>query len=122
MIQNYNAVNEEEAIKYLSKEIGMDHKEIKKLIKKDPMSHIDLVKHGIRKRVEIIGHSGFNIPYGYNYNDGMLIIKSKESGRIKNIYSCYLEGKSMGEISKMLNSNKVTTKKGGDEIHRNNED
>ncbi len=59
------------------------------------------------------GVLGFNIPYGYNYSDGNLIINEEESITIKNIYSWYKDGKSMGEIAKMLNYTKVPTKKGG---------
>jgi len=59
------------------------------------------------------GVLGFNIPYGYNYSDGKLIINEDEARIIKNIYSRYRNGKSMGEIAKMLNSIKIPTKKGG---------
>jgi len=59
------------------------------------------------------GVLGFNIPYGYNYTDGELIINELEAGIIKNIYSEYKKGRSMGEIAKMLNSTKIPTKKGG---------
>jgi len=59
------------------------------------------------------GVLGFNIPYGYNYYNGKLIVNDDEAIIIKNIYSYYIEGKSMGEIAKMLNSTKIPTKKGG---------
>ena len=59
------------------------------------------------------GVLGFNIPYGYNYSDGNLIINEEEASIIKKIYSWYKDGKSMGEIAKMLNMAKVPTKKGG---------
>jgi len=59
------------------------------------------------------GMLGFNIPYGYDYINGELIINKTESKIVQNIYSWYLKGKSMGEIVKMLNSTKIPTKKGG---------
>jgi len=59
------------------------------------------------------GVLGFNIPYGYNYIDGKLEINPDEAKIIKDIYSRYIKGKSMGEIAKMLNSTKTPTKKGG---------
>ena len=59
------------------------------------------------------GVLGFNIPYGYEYSDGNLIIDDEESLIIKKIYSWYKEGNSMGKITKMLNSTKTPTKKGG---------
>jgi len=59
------------------------------------------------------GVLGFNIPYGYNYNDGILQINQEEAMVVKDIYSKYKEGKSMGEIAKMLQNSKIPTKKGG---------
>ncbi|KYK25152.1 site-specific recombinase [Thermoplasmatales archaeon SM1-50] len=59
------------------------------------------------------GVLGFNIPYGYDYYDGKLTINKSEGPVIKNIYSWYLDGKSMGEIVEMLNYGKVPTKNQG---------
>lgn len=59
------------------------------------------------------GMLGFNIPYGYDYHDGKLQINDKEAQVIKNIYSWYLDGKSMGDIVKILNDAKVPTKNQG---------
>ena len=59
------------------------------------------------------GMLGFNIPYGYDYQDGKLNINEKEAPVIKNIYSWYLDRKSMGEIVEMLNDAKVPTKNQG---------
>jgi len=59
------------------------------------------------------GVLGFNIPYGYDYDDGKLKVNQKESKVIQDVYSWYLEGKSLGEICKKLNSNQIPTKKGG---------
>ena len=57
MVHYYNVLDEEEAIQSFSKEVGIEYKKIKKMIEEDPMSHIDAVKHGIRRRVEIMDHS-----------------------------------------------------------------
>jgi DNA invertase Pin-like site-specific DNA recombinase len=59
------------------------------------------------------GVLGFNIPYGYDYQDGKLNINPEEAPVIKNIYFWYLDGKSMGEIVEMLNDAKVPTKNQG---------
>ena len=59
------------------------------------------------------GMLGFNIPYGYDYQDSKLLINENESQIIKNIFSWYLDGKSMGTIVKMLNDTKVPTKNQG---------
>jgi len=69
---------------------------------------------GMEQKAKTIGGVlGFNIPYGYDYNNGKFNINQIESPAIKNIYSWYLDGKSMGEITKMLNNKKVPTKKQG---------
>lgn len=59
------------------------------------------------------GVLGFNIPYGYYYSDGFLSINREETIVVENIYTWYKNGRSMGEIAKMLNDAKVPTKKGG---------
>ena len=59
------------------------------------------------------GVLGFNIPYGYDYIDGKFKINNTEAPVVRNIYLWYIGGKSMGEIEKMLNLAKISTKKGG---------
>ena len=59
------------------------------------------------------GVLGFNIPYGYEYIDGKLVINKEEAKIVKEIYSWYSEGKSLLKIVKMLNSTQIPTKKGG---------
>ena len=59
------------------------------------------------------GMLGFNIPFGYYYSDGFLYINKKETPVVNNIYTWYKNGKSMGKIAKMLNKEKIPTKKGG---------
>ena len=59
------------------------------------------------------GVLGFNIPYGYYYSDGFLSINREETIVVENVYTWYKNGRSMGEIAKMLNDAKVPTKMGG---------
>ena len=47
------------------------------------------------------------------WSDGKLYVNDKEAQVIKNIYSWYLDGKSMGDIVKILNDTKVPTKNQG---------
>jgi len=69
---------------------------------------------GMEQKAKINGGVlGFNIPYGYDYMDGKLNINQNEALVIKNIYSWYLDYKSMGEIVTMLNDAKVPTKNQG---------
>nr|RLF26238.1 MAG: recombinase family protein [Thermoplasmata archaeon] len=59
------------------------------------------------------GILGFNIPYGYEYKDGKLVVKDDEAEVVKKIFSWYTDGKSMKEIVDMLQKQKVPTKKQG---------
>jgi DNA invertase Pin-like site-specific DNA recombinase len=56
---------------------------------------------------------GFNHPFGYDYKDSKLFFNQEEADVVKEIYSRYLDGKSMGEIAKYLNRIKAPTKRGG---------
>jgi site-specific DNA recombinase len=69
---------------------------------------------GMEQKAKINGGVlGFNIPYGYFYLNGKLLKMPIESDVIKDIYSWYKDGKSMGEIVKILNSSKIPTKNQG---------
>jgi DNA invertase Pin-like site-specific DNA recombinase len=69
---------------------------------------------GMEQKAKVNGGVlGFNIPYGYDYTNGKLQINSQEASTVRQIYSWYLSGKSMGKISKMLNEVNLPTKKGG---------
>ncbi|MCK4348473.1 MAG: recombinase family protein [Thermoplasmatales archaeon] len=56
------------------------------------------------------GMLGFNIPYGYNYIDGKLIVNPDESKNVKNIFEMYQKGLSMKKISEDLNLRNIQTK------------
>ncbi len=56
------------------------------------------------------GILGFNIPYGYDYNDGKLTINPNEAENVKNIFEMYLNGMGMKKIAEELNSNNIPTK------------
>ena len=56
------------------------------------------------------GVLGFNIPYGYDYDNGKLAINQKESEIIKIIFQNYLDGISMKKIAEELNLKRIPTK------------
>jgi DNA invertase Pin-like site-specific DNA recombinase len=56
------------------------------------------------------GMLGFNIPYGYYYENSKLIINDDESYQVKNIFNLYLDGYSMKKISDLLNKKDIPTK------------
>jgi len=56
------------------------------------------------------GILGFNIPFGYEYENGKLIINDNEAIQIKHIFNLYLNGYSMKKISEDFNKNNIPTK------------
>jgi DNA invertase Pin-like site-specific DNA recombinase len=58
------------------------------------------------------GYLGFNIPYGYDYRNGELILNHSEAKIVKMIFQLYLTGNSIGSIVKQLNNWGVSTKRG----------
>jgi site-specific DNA recombinase len=69
---------------------------------------------GMEQKAKVNGGMlGFNIPYGYDYVEGKLRINQNEALTVQSMYTWYLSGKSIGEITKLLNEGKRPTKKGG---------
>lgn len=57
------------------------------------------------------GTLGFNIPYGYDYEDGNLSVNKTEKDTVEKIFDLYLDGLSMSRIANYLNANQVPTKR-----------
>jgi DNA invertase Pin-like site-specific DNA recombinase len=69
------------------------------------------VYFGMEQKARVNGGVlGFNIPYGYDYTDGKLIINSNEAENVKNIFEMYLKDMSMKIIAEELNSKDIPTK------------
>lgn len=56
------------------------------------------------------GMLGFNIPYGYDYIDGNLLINELEAKHVKEIFDFYSSGYSMKKIADKFNNNNIPTK------------
>ena len=56
------------------------------------------------------GVLGFNIPYGYDYIDGKLVVNDSESTIVKNIFDMYRNKLSMKKIAEILNQKRIPTK------------
>jgi len=68
---------------------------------------------GMEQKAKINGGMlGFNTPYGYEYQNGKLLLNPNEAAIVKDMFSWYLSGKSIGNITKLLNDAKLPTKKG----------
>lgn len=56
------------------------------------------------------GNLGFNIPYGYDYSDGKLVINQLERTHVEQIFDLYQSGMSMKKIADYFNSKQIPTK------------
>jgi DNA invertase Pin-like site-specific DNA recombinase len=56
------------------------------------------------------GVLGFNIPYGYDYIEGKLVVNDSESIIVKNIFDMYRNKLSMKKIAEILNQKEIPTK------------
>ncbi len=56
------------------------------------------------------GVLGFNIPYGYDYIDGKLVINDSEADIIKKIFDMYKNKFGMKKIAEVLNQKNIPTK------------
>lgn len=69
------------------------------------------VKRGMTKRVST-GAPVTTAPFGYNMDDGKLVINQNEAELVKMIYSRYLAGESIMEIARQFNAMLIRTKRG----------
>lgn len=68
---------------------------------------------GMRQKAsEGKGILGFNAPYGFDFEDGDLLINEDESEVVKEMFSMYLSGSTLRKICRDLEMNDIRTKKG----------
>ncbi len=69
------------------------------------------VYDGMEQKARTNGGSlGFNIPYGYEYQNKTLVINPKEKEQVKRIFDLYLQGWGMKKIADFFNENQIPTK------------
>jgi hypothetical protein len=70
---------------------------------------------GMRQKAsEGKGILGFNAPYGFDFEDGNLLLNGEESEVVREMYSMYLSGYTLRKICRDLEERDVRTKKGSD--------
>ena len=70
---------------------------------------------GIQKRFQDGTYRISAAPYGYDVDDGKLVINEEEAEVVKDIFSSYLAGSSLNAIAGDLNSRGIQTKRAGEE-------
>ncbi len=69
---------------------------------------------GMREKAESAkGILGFRVPYGYSLSDGSLNIEEEEADFVRWMFSSYLEGMSLSDLSYALNNRKDSTTRAG---------
>ena len=66
----------------------------------------------LQKAKEGSGHLGFNIPYGFQIEDGDVSLIPGEAAVVRSMYEMYLKGASLSDICNGLMEEGVLTKKG----------
>ncbi|NOZ86334.1 MAG: recombinase family protein [Deltaproteobacteria bacterium] len=55
---------------------------------------------------------GFNAPFGYDYDNNLLVINDAEANFVKEIFSSFIGGESITKIAQNLNKRGIKTKRG----------
>ena len=72
------------------------------------------VYDGMRQKAkEGKGILGSPPPYGYEYENGLLVVNEGEAEVVKRIFDEYVAGKSLAQIERMLHEEGIKTKRGG---------
>lgn len=70
------------------------------------------VRHGMREKAMQGGFNGMSAPFGYDIEDGGLVVNEREASVVRTICTWKRQGRSFGWIVGRLNARNVSTKKG----------
>lgn len=114
MIKYYEVDTEERAIECWCDEKGYNIEDMRKKIELFFPSKKELIYHGMKQKVARVGGGlGGNTPYGYDSQDGKLVVNDEELRVVRYIFNEYLVGLTMKKIANKLDEKNVPTKKGG---------
>ncbi len=107
LLQNFQAETEEEAIRRLCAERGLNEREV--IRRTRGRESTDALNRGGRKFSSFLAYAS---PYGYDYVEGALQVKPEEARVVMLIFRRYLEGKGIAKICQELNRDGLRTKTG----------
>ncbi len=110
MIVHYTVENKIQAIEKFADEIGFTKKDVLYILKDWHPSRKDLIKEGMTKKAKKGKLMGFNAPYGYDLQNGKLLVNKQEAEVVKEIFAYYTRGKTMTKITHRLNSRNIKTR------------
>lgn len=107
MLRHYDAQTEEEALRKLCMERGLNEREVMRRARGQASAE---ALSGAAKKVS--SFLAYASPYGYDYVEGALQIKPEEARVVTLIFRRYLEGKGIAKICQELNRDGLRTKTG----------
>ncbi len=107
MLQHYAAVTEDEALQKLCTERHLNEREV--IRRARGLQSAEALNNAVKKANAFLTYAS---PYGYDYVEGVLQVKSEEARVVSLIFRRYLEGKGIAKICQELNRDGYRTKTG----------
>ncbi len=107
LLQHYDAKDEEEALRKLCVERGLNEREV--LRRSRGQQSAEALNAAAKKTTSFLAYAS---PYGYDYVNGALQVKGEEARVVSIIFRRYLEGKGIAKICQELNREGFRTKTG----------
>ncbi len=107
LLQHYDAKDEEEALRKLCVERGLNEREV--LRRSRGQQSAEALNAAAKKTSSFLAYAS---PYGYDYVNGALQVKGEEARVVSIIFRRYLEGKGIAKICQELNREGFRTKTG----------
>jgi hypothetical protein len=114
MIRHFNAKDEKDALEKLREEMGIEEYDVGLLFEsmKGGVQRSDLIYAGMKKKAKT-GRVGGYLPYGYNLENGELVINNMEAETVRLIFDLCLKDNSTSHIADHLNSTLARPRSGG---------
>ncbi len=107
LLQHYDAKDEEEALRKLCLERGLNEREVQRRARGQQSA--EALSAAAKKTSSFLAYAS---PYGYDYVNGALQVKQEEARVVSIIFRRYLEGKGIAKICQELNREGFRTKTG----------
>nr|AKQ01728.1 site-specific recombinase for integration and excision [uncultured euryarchaeote Rifle_16ft_4_minimus_23719] len=107
LLQHYEAPTEEEAMRKLCAERGLNEREVMRRVR--GQASAEALSGAARKVNSFLAYAS---PYGYDYVEGALQVRQEEARVVTLIFRRYLEGKGIAKICQELNRDGLRTKTG----------
>lgn len=114
MIRYFDAKNEKDALEQLCLEMGIEEYDPDLLLDhmKGGLQRRSLIYEGMRKKAKS-GRVGGYLPYGYDLENGELVINASDAKTVRLMFDLCLEDKSTSHIADYLNSTLARPRSGG---------